>query len=211
MKKQVGSLQGSATSGTRALSPEHRSNLDVTGHKRYEGLNAVRRCCRSLLLFLLWELMGPSLPSVDKPTYTACIWDAHFCISLPPFRSPTWAHPGQTRFQSVAVCSMYIDEFLTLYIRTVQVWYSYSHSGFYFIIFLVFFNQHHCNISRIVGEFKSMTPSVGFCSLFCFASGQCDCERSKLWDLTETDDRFVLPVTCAGSKRLEGRVLLQGE
>lgn len=144
MKKQVGSLQGSATSGTKALSPEHRSNLDVTGHKRYEGLDAVRRCCRSLLWFLLWETTGPSLPSGDIPTCTACTWDAHFCIFPPPFpenqRSPTWAHPGQTRFQSVAVCSMYIDEFLTLYIRTVQVWYSYSHSGFYFFFWFSLIN-----------------------------------------------------------------------
>lgn len=93
-----------------------------------------------------------TIPPVSGHANIYCLYMRCPLLHLPsPFpenqRSLTWARSGQTRFQSAAVCSMYIDEFLTLYIRTVQLWYSYSHSGFCY--FLVFFNQLHSNSFRI--------------------------------------------------------------
>lgn len=55
--------------------------------------------------------------------------------------------------QSVTVCSMYIDDPSLCIYKSVQVWYSYSHSGFFSFLFsflfAFLFNESHSNISVI--------------------------------------------------------------
>lgn len=141
MKKLSGLLQW-ATSGTRVIREirsEYRSNLDVTGQ------TSLRTGCSQTLLLLPAVVHTVRNNGTIAPIpghayiYCMCMRCPHLHLFFSPLiiRALSPEPPLIAHFQNAAVCSMYIDEFLTLYIRTVQVWYSYSHSGFYFLFSLI--------------------------------------------------------------------------